>query len=85
MGDLVCVEQTSQKLNDHLYLMTEMITINHHLVLTKREWEAVINAIDFLDQELHGDTPLEDFVVEDLKRLFPHGFLDELSKKVVTS
>lgn len=62
-----------------------MITINHHLVLTKREWTAVINAIDFLDQELHGDTPTQDYVVEDLKRLFPHGFLDELSEKIVTS
>jgi len=58
---------------------------NHHLVLTKREWTAVINALDFLDQEMHGDKPVQDFVREDLERLFPHGFLCELSEKIATS
>jgi hypothetical protein len=62
-----------------------MVIINHHLVLTKREWTAVINAIDFLDQEMHGDEPTQDFVVDDLKLLFPHGFLCELSEKIATS
>jgi hypothetical protein len=62
-----------------------MVTINHHLVLTKREWTAVINALDFLGQEMHGDEPVQDFVREDLKRLFPHGFLCELSEKIATS
>ena len=62
-----------------------MVTINHHLVLTKREWVAVINALDFLDREMHGDGPTQDFVVDDLKRLFPHGFLCELSQKIATS
>ena len=62
-----------------------MVTFNHHLVLTKREWVAVINALDFLDREMHSDEPTQDFVVDDLKRLFPHGFLCELSQKIATS
>lgn len=61
-----------------------MTIINHHLVLTKREWTAVINAIDFMDATLNGDG-VQDFVKDDLKRLFPSGFLTELSEKIVTS
>ena len=61
-----------------------MITVNHHLVLTKREWTAVINAVDFMDAELNGNG-VEDFVEDDLKRLFPSGFLNELSEKIATS
>ena len=61
-----------------------MVTINHHLVLTKREWTAVINAIDFMDATLNGDG-VQDFVEDDLKRLFPSGFLTELSEKIATS
>ncbi len=61
-----------------------MLTINHHLVLTKREWTAVINAIDFMDATLNGDG-VQDFVKDDLKRLFPSGFLTELSDKIATS
>jgi hypothetical protein len=33
------------------------VVINHHLVLTKREWTAVINALDYLDEQLYGDEP----------------------------
>ncbi len=61
------------------------VVINHHLVLTKREWTAVINALDYMDQQLHGDKPIEDFVIDDLKRLFPSGFLCETSEKIATS
>jgi len=61
-----------------------MVTINHHLVLTKREWTAVINAIDFMDATLNGEG-VQDFVEDDLKRLFPSGFLTELSEKIATS
>ena len=61
-----------------------MVIINHHLVLTKREWTAVINAIDFMDATLNGDG-VQDFVEDDLKRLFPTGFLTELSEKIATS
>ena len=61
-----------------------MVTINHHLVLTKREWTAVINAVDFMDATLNGDG-VQDFVEDDLKRLFPSGFLTELSEKIATS
>ena len=61
-----------------------MITINHHLVLTKREWTAVINAIDFMDATLNGEG-VQDFVEDDLKRLFTSGFLTELSEKIATS
>ena len=61
-----------------------MITINHHLVLTKREWTAVINAIDFMDATLNGEG-VQDYVEDDLKRLFPSGFLTELSEKIATS
>ena len=61
-----------------------MLTINHHLVLSKREWTAVINAIDFMDVTLNGDG-VQDFVEDDLKRLFPSGFLTELSEKIATS
>ena len=61
-----------------------MVTINHHLVLTKREWTAVINAVDFMDASLNGDG-VQDFVEDDLKRLFPSGFLTELSEKIATS
>lgn len=61
-----------------------MTIINHHLVLTKREWTAVINAIDFMDATLNGDG-VQDFVEDDLKRLFPSGFLTELSEKIATS
>lgn len=61
-----------------------MMTINHHLVLSKREWTAVINAVDFMDATLNGDG-VQDFVEDDLKRLFPSGFLTELSEKIATS
>ena len=61
-----------------------MVIINHHLVLTKREWTAVINAVDFMDATLNGDG-VQDFVEEDLRRLFPSGFLTELSEKIATS
>ena len=61
-----------------------MVTFNHHLVLTKREWTAVINAIDFMDATLNGEG-VQDFVEDDLKRLFPSGFLTELSEKIATS
>ena len=61
-----------------------MVIINHHLVLTKREWTAVINAIDFMDATLNGEG-VQDFVEDDLKRLFPSGFLTELSEKIATS
>ena len=61
-----------------------MVTFNHHLVLTKREWTAVINAIDFMDATLNGDG-VQEFVEDDLKRLFPSGFLTELSGKIATS
>jgi len=61
-----------------------MTIINHHLVLTKREWTAVINAIDFMDATLNGDG-VQDFVEDDLKSLFPSGFLTELSEKIATS
>lgn len=61
-----------------------MVIINHHLVLTKREWTAVINAIDYMDATLNGDG-VQDFVEDDLKRLFPSGFLTELSEKISTS
>ena len=61
-----------------------MITINHHLVLTKREWTAVINALDFMEAKLNGGV-VQDFVEDDLKRLFPSEFLNELSEKIATS
>ena len=61
-----------------------MATFNHHLVLTKREWTAVINAIDFMDATLNGEG-VQDFVEDDLKTLFPSGFLTELSEKIATS
>ena len=61
-----------------------MVTINHHLVLTKREWTAVINALDFMDAKLHGEG-VEDFVEDDLKSLFPSGFINETSEKIATS
>jgi len=60
-------------------------TINHHLILTKKEWTAVINALDLMDVFLHGDTPLEDFVIDDMKSIFPSGFLCETSEKIATS
>ena len=62
-----------------------MFVINHHLVLTKQEWSAVINALDFLDQEIHGDESTQDYVIDALKDSFPHGFLCELSEKIATS
>jgi hypothetical protein len=61
------------------------MTINHHLILSKREWTAVINAVDALDVLLHKDEPIQDFVLDDMKQLFPSGFLDELSNKIATS
>ena len=30
-------------------------SLNQPLVLTKREWTAVINALDFMDEQLHGE------------------------------
>ena len=62
-----------------------MLVINHHLVLTRREWTAVINALDFLDQELYGEESTQDYVIDALKDSFPHGFLCELSEKIATS
>ena len=61
-----------------------MVIINHHLVLTKREWTAVINAIDFMDATLNGDG-VQNFVEDDLKQLFSSSFLTELSEKIATS
>ena len=61
-----------------------MVIINHHLVLTKREWTAVINAIDFMEAKLNEGV-VQDFVEDDLKILFPSGFLTELSEKIATS
>jgi hypothetical protein len=61
-----------------------MVIINHHLVLTKREWTAVINALDFMDAKLNGGV-VQDFVEDDLKELFPSEFLTELSEKIATS
>ena len=61
-----------------------MTVINHHLVLTRREWKAVINALDFMDVELHG-VGVDKFIKEDLEELFPTEFLDELSEKIATS
>ena len=61
-----------------------MVTINHHLVLTKREWKAVINALDFMDVELHG-VGVDKFVKEDLEEIFPSELLQELSHKIATS
>ena len=61
------------------------VVINHHLVLTKREWTAVINALDYMDEQLHGDKPIQDYVIDDLKRLFPSGFIRETSEKIATS
>jgi hypothetical protein len=61
------------------------VVINHHLVLTKREWTAVINALDYMDQQLHGDEPIQDYVVDDLKEIFPSGFIRETSEKIATS
>jgi hypothetical protein len=64
------------------------VVINHHLVLTRREWTAVINALDYMDVHLHDDhdgieTLLE--LKDQLKALFPSGFLCETSKKIATS
>lgn len=61
------------------------VVINHHLVLTKREWTAVINALDFMDQQLHCDESTQDFVVDALKEAFPSGFLCETSEKIANS
>lgn len=66
------------------------VVINHHLVLTVREWAAVINALDYMDEQLYGDEPTQDFVqsthyVDALKDAFPSGFLRETSQKIVTS
>ena len=61
-----------------------MVTINHHLVLTNNEWTAVINALDFMEAKLNGGV-VQDFVQEDLKRLFPSEFLIKLSEKIATS
>jgi hypothetical protein len=64
------------------------VVINHHLVLTKREWTAVINALDFMDVHLHGKTDELQTLLEledDLKEVFPSGFLCETSKKIATS
>ena len=59
--------------------------INHHIILNKNEWVAVINALDLMDAFLHGDEPLEDFVIEDMKRLFSSGFIGATSCKIATS
>ncbi len=64
-------------------MLTE--TINHHLILTKREWTAVINALDYMDAQLYGDKPIEDFVIDYLKDLCPSGFIRETSEKIATS
>ena len=56
----------------------------YELALTKREWTAVINAIDFMDATLNRDG-VQNFVEDDLKRLFPSGFLAELSENIATS
>ena len=61
------------------------VVINHHLVLTKREWTAVINALDYMDEQLYGDEPIQDFVVDALKEAFPSGFIRETSEKIATS
>ncbi len=61
------------------------VDINYHLVLTKREWSAVINALDYLEEQLYGDETTHDFVVDALKDLFPSGFLCETSEKIATS
>ena len=61
------------------------VLINHHLVLTKREWTAVINALDYMDEQLYGDEPTQDFVVDALKDAFPSGFIRETSEKIATS
>lgn len=61
------------------------VVINHHLVLTKREWEAVINALDYMDVQLHGKKPIQDFIIDDLKESFPSGFLCETSAKIASS
>lgn len=59
--------------------------ISHHLVLTKREWTAVINALDYMDEQLWGDEPIQDFVIDALKEAFPSGFIRETSEKIATS
>ena len=61
------------------------VDINHHLVLTKREWIVVINALDYMDEQLYGDEPTQDFVVDVLKEVFSSGFIRETLEKIVTS
>jgi hypothetical protein len=61
------------------------VVINHHLVLTKREWTAVINALDYMDEQLWGDEPTQDYVVDALKEVFPSDFIRETSEKIATS
>ena len=61
------------------------VVINHHLVLTKREWTAVINALDFMYQELYGDEPTELLVFDELKEEFPSRFIRETLEKIITS
>ena len=61
------------------------VVINHHLVLTKREWIVVINALDYMDEQLYGDEPTQDFVVDVLKEVFSSGFIRETLEKIVTS
>ncbi len=65
--------------------MTSKTIINYHLVLTEREWAAVINALDYMDEQLYGDKPISDFVVDALKEVFPSGFIRETSEKIATS
>ena len=62
-----------------------MVTNNHHLILTNREWIAVINALDYMDEQLHSDEPTQDFDVDALKVAFPSGFIRETSEKIATS
>jgi len=61
------------------------VRINHHLVVNHTEWKAIINALDYLDVCLHGDEPVQEFVVDSLKENFPSGLLCKLSEKIATS
>ena len=61
------------------------VVINHHLVLTKREWTAVINALDYMDAQLYAESEMPDFLKDALKESFPSDFIRETSEKIATS
>jgi hypothetical protein len=55
-----------------------------HLIVTKHEWQMIINALDLMEATLHNET-VDRAVLSDLRSIFPASQIDTLSRKVATT